>query len=37
MANQVYEAARTVMAVREYQDKEVPEEALRRIVEAGRL
>ena len=37
MANQVYEAARTVMAVREYQDKEVPEEALRRIVEAAHL
>ena len=37
MANQVYEAARTVMAVREYEDKEVPEEALRRIVEAARL
>src|SRR5947208_7298188 len=37
MANQVYEAARTVIAVREYQDKEVPEEALRRIVEAAHL
>src|SRR2546430_11898116 len=37
MAKQAYEAARTVMAVREYQDKEVPEEALRRIVEAAHL
>jgi len=37
MANQVYEAARTVMAVREYQDREVPEAVLRRVVEAAHL
>ena len=37
MANQVFEAARTIMAVREYQDKEVPDEAIRRIVEAAHL
>src|SRR5438094_122328 len=37
MANEVFEAARTVMAVREYQDKPVPGEVLRRIIEAGRL
>src|SRR3989442_12795756 len=35
MANQVYESARTVMAVREYQDREVPEAVLRRVVEAA--
>jgi len=37
MPNQVFEAARTIMAVREYQDKEVPEDAIRRIVEAAHL
>src|SRR3989442_10881993 len=37
MANQVYESARTVMAVREYQDREVPEAVLRRVVEAAHL
>ena len=37
MANQVYEAVRTVIAVREYQDKDVPDEVLRRVVEAGHL
>src|SRR5260370_16551154 len=37
MPNQVFEVARTIMAVREYQDKEVPEEAIRRIVEAAHL
>src|SRR6266852_228462 len=37
MPNQVFEAARTIMAVREYLDKEVPEEAIRRIVEAAHL
>jgi len=34
---EVYEAVRTVLAVREYQDKAVPPEAVRRIIEAGRL
>jgi nitroreductase len=33
----VFEAVRTVLAVRRYQDKPVPEEVVRRIVEAGRL
>jgi nitroreductase len=34
---EVFEAVRTVLAVREYQDKPVPPESVRRIVEAGRL
>jgi nitroreductase len=33
----VFEAVRTVLAVRQYQDKKVPEEIVRRVVEAGRL
>lgn len=33
----VFEAARTVLAVREYRDDPVPDEVVRRIVEAGRL
>ena len=33
----VFEAVRTVLAVRAYQDKPVPAEAVRRIVEAGWL
>jgi nitroreductase len=33
----VFEAARTVLAVREYRDDPVPEDVVRRIVEAGRL
>jgi nitroreductase len=37
MANEVFEAVRTVLAVREYQDREVPAEVVHRIVEAGRL
>jgi nitroreductase len=37
MANEVYEAVRTVLAVREYQDREIPEDVLHRIVDAGRL
>lgn len=37
MANQVFEAVRTVLAVREYKDQPVPEDMVRRIVEAGRL
>ena len=37
MANEVFEAARTVMAVREYQERPLPDEVVRRIVEAGRL
>jgi nitroreductase len=34
---EVFEAVRTVLAVREYQDKPLPPESVRRIVEAGRL
>ena len=37
MPNEVYEAVRTVLAVREYQDRVIPADVLRRIVEAGRL
>jgi nitroreductase len=33
----VFDAIRTLLAVRRYQDKPVPEATLRRIVEAGRL
>ena len=33
----VFEAVRTILAVRRYQDRPVPEATLRRIVEAGRL
>jgi nitroreductase len=34
---EVFEAVRTVLAVRAYQDKPVPPDVVRRIVEAGRL
>jgi nitroreductase len=34
---EVFEAVRTVLAVRNYQDKPVPPDVVRRIVEAGRL
>ena len=37
MADEVFEAVRTVMAVREYQDKELPEEVLRRVVDSAHL
>ncbi len=33
----VFDTVRTLLAVRSYQDKPVPEESLRRILEAGRL
>jgi nitroreductase len=33
----VFEAVRTLLAVRSYQDTPVPEESIRRVVEAGRL
>jgi nitroreductase len=33
----VFEAVRTILAVRSYQDRPVPEDLVRRIVEAGRL
>jgi nitroreductase len=34
---EVFDAVRTVLAARNYQDKPVPSEIVRRIVEAGRL
>jgi nitroreductase len=34
---EVFDAVRTVLAVREYRDEPVPEDVVRRIVEAGRL
>jgi len=34
---EVFEAIRTVLAVRSYQDKPIPRETVQRIVEAGRL
>jgi nitroreductase len=34
---EVFEAIRTLLAVRSYQDKPVPDAVIRRIVEAGRL
>jgi nitroreductase len=37
MENAVFEAVRTVLAVREYQDKPVPHEVMRRVVEAAHL
>ena len=37
MSNPVFEAVRTVLAVREYQDRPIPDDVLGRIVEAGRL
>jgi nitroreductase len=37
MTNPVFEAVRTVLAVREFQEKRIPDDVLRRIVEAGHL
>jgi nitroreductase len=37
VANEVFEALRMILAVREYADRDVPEDVVRRIVEAGRL
>ena len=37
MPNPVFETVRTVLAIREFQDKAVPDDAVRRVVEAGRL
>lgn len=37
MANPVFEVVRTVLAVREFQDKPIPDDVVHRIVEAGRL
>jgi len=37
MANPVFDAVRSVMAIREYQEKPIPSEVVTRIVDAGRL
>src|ERR1700676_328368 len=37
MSNPVFEAVRTVLAVREYQDRPIPDDVMGRIVEAGHL
>src|ERR1700682_4235220 len=37
MAHPVFDAVRTVLAVREFQDKPIPDDVLRRIVESGPL
>jgi nitroreductase len=37
MAGEVFDAVRTVLAVREYEDRPIPTDVLQRIAEAGRL
>jgi nitroreductase len=37
MANEVFEAVRTLLAIREYSDRALPADVARRIVEAGQL
>ena len=37
MANEVFDAVRTVLAVREFQDKPVPDQVIRMVLEAGHL
>jgi nitroreductase len=37
MANEVFETIRTVLAVREYEDRELPRDVVRRIVDAAHL
>ena len=37
MSNEVFEVVRTVLAVREYQDRTVPDDVLRRVLEAAQL
>ena len=37
MTNPVFETARTVLAVREYLDKPIPHDVMRRVVESGHL
>ena len=37
MANPVFDAVRTVLAVREYEDRPIPHEVMRRVVEAAHL
>ena len=34
---EVFDAIRTMQAVRQYQDRPVPDDVLRRVLEAGRL
>ena len=37
MAIEVFETVRTVLAVRQYADRDIPADLVRRIAEAGRL
>src|SRR5450631_169737 len=37
MVDPVFESVRTVLAVREFDDKPIPDDLFRRVVEAGRL
>ena len=37
MSNEIFESVRTVMAIREYDDRPLPEDVARRIVEAAHL
>lgn len=37
MSNPVFEAVRTALAVRDYQDREIPDDVIDRIVEASHL
>lgn len=37
MANEVFEAVRTVLAIRDFDDKELPHDVVRRVAEAGHL
>jgi nitroreductase len=37
MPDGVFQAVRTLLSVREYQDREIPVDVLRRVIEAGRL
>ena len=37
MSNEIFESVRTVMAIREYEDRPLPEDVARRIVEAAHL
>jgi nitroreductase len=37
MPNAVFDTVRTVMAIRDFQDKSVPDDVIKRIVESGRL
>jgi len=37
VANEVFEAARTILAVREYADRPIPHDVMRRVMDAGHL